>query len=66
MLDVFPKTVDRRKLVSEFLGLSEGSFSTVYQALNAAARENRGARDLKTADVRRHISRIRSLAKTQA
>ncbi len=64
MLDVFPKTADRRKLVSEFLGLSEGSFSTVYQALNAAAQENRGASDLKKADVLRHISRIRSLAKT--
>ncbi|NNF78410.1 MAG: hypothetical protein HKN05_10320 [Rhizobiales bacterium] len=50
---------ERRKLVDEFLRLSEGSFLTVYQALNAAAKDNQGATDLNKDDVVRHISRLR-------
>ncbi|MCP5084371.1 MAG: hypothetical protein GY948_22000 [Alphaproteobacteria bacterium] len=50
---------ERRKLVDEFLRLSEGSFLTVYQALNAAAKDNQGATGLNKDDVVRHISRLR-------
>lgn len=50
---------ERRKLVDEFLRLSDGSFLTVYQALNAAARDNQGAADLSKEQVARHIARLR-------
>lgn len=57
---------ERKKLVNEFLASSDGSFSTIYKALNAAAQDNKSASDLKKADVLRHISRIRDLDKKSA
>lgn len=57
---------ERKKLVNEFLASSDGSFSTVYKALNAAAQDNKSASDLKKADVLRHITRIRDLDKKSA
>ncbi len=57
---------ERRKLVDEFLRLSEGSFLTVYRALNAAAQDNQGATDLNKDDVARHISRLRGQSSAAA
>ena len=53
------KGARRRKLVEEFLRLSDGSFLTVYKALNAAAKDNQGAADLNKDDVARHICRLK-------
>ena len=54
----------RRRLLEELLASSGGSFSTVYEALNAAAAEKKGAEPLDKRAVLRHISRLAGAARS--